>query len=256
MAVELNYELSGPKDAPVVAFSGSLGTDLRMWQPQADPLSEHFRVLRYDIRGHGSSPVPPAPYSLADLGTDLLELLDRLDIDQASLCGLSIGGMISMWAAANAPERVQRLVLCCTSALLGPPESWYERAATVREHGVGEIADAILGRWFTPRFREAQPAVVQRMRRILSSTSREGYAGCCEAIAVMDLREDLGSITAPTLVIAAEQDPSTPPEHGRLIADRIPSALFELVSDAAHLASIERAELVTRLIEMFLSPTQ
>lgn len=238
----------------MIAFTGSLGTDLTMWKPQADPLRQRFRVLRYDIRGHGASPVPSGPYSIADLGSDLLTLLDRLEIERAFLCGLSIGGMISMWTAARAPERVQRLLLCCTSAQLAPPNSWYERAATVREHGVGAVADAVLERWFTPGFRERQSSVLERMRGILSATPREGYAGCCEAIAEMDLRGDLPSITAPTLVIAAEDDPSTPPEHGRLIADLIPAARFELVSHARHLVSIERAELVTALILRFLSP--
>jgi 3-oxoadipate enol-lactonase len=237
----------------VIAFSGSLGTDLTMWEAQADPLGARFRVLRYDMRGHGGSPVPPGPYSMADLGADLLALLDRLGIERVLLCGLSIGGMISMWAAAHAPERVERLVLCCTSARLGPPEPWYERAGTVREQGVGAIADSVLERWFTPRFRAARSDVVERIRAVLSGTPREGYAGCCEAIARMDLRGDLPSITAPTLVIAADEDPSTPPEHGRLVAGRIPGARFELVSNARHLVSIERAELVTALILRFVS---
>jgi 3-oxoadipate enol-lactonase len=238
----------------VIAFTGSLGTDLTMWKPQADALGERFRVLRYDIRGHGGSPVPPGPYSMADLGSDLLALLDRIEVRRALLCGLSIGGMISMWVAAHAPDRVERLALCCTSAQLGPPETWHERAATVREHGVGVLADTVLERWFTPRFRETEPTIVEGMRETLSATPREGYAGCCEAIAAMDLRGDLPSITAPTLVIAAEEDPSTPPEHGRLIAERIPGAEFELVSNARHIVSIERAELVTALLLRFLSP--
>jgi 3-oxoadipate enol-lactonase len=254
---ELNYELSGPPDAPVIAFTGSLGTDLSMWQPQSEPLSERFRVLRYDIRGHGASPAPPLPYSIADLGADLTGLLDLLEIERASLCGLSIGGMVSMWVAANAPERVERLVLCCTSAQLGPPESWHQRAATVRQQGVGAIADAVLGRWFTPGFGQTErgAAAIDRLRGILTSTSREGYAGCCEAIAAMDLRAVLPSIAAPALVIAGEDDPATPPEHGRLIADGIPSALFEVVPNAAHLANVERAELITTMILRFLSPT-
>jgi 3-oxoadipate enol-lactonase len=257
VAVELTYSLEGPESAPVIAFTGSLGTDLTMWKPQSDPLSERFRVLRYDIRGHGSSPVPPTPYSIADLGTDLLALLDRLEIERASLCGLSIGGMASMWTAAHAPERISRLVLCCTSAQLGPREAWLERAATVRGDGVGAVADAVLARWFTPGFTEGPRgrAVRERMRGILTATPAEGYAGCCEAIAEMDLRGDLPQIAAPTLVLAGEDDPATPPEHGRLIAEMIPNARFELVSNAAHLASIERAELVTATILRFLAPS-
>jgi len=250
---ELRYELSGPEGAPVIAFTGSLGTDVTFWRPQSDRLSGRFRTLRYDIRGHGASPVPSAPYSISDLGSDLVALLDRLEIERASLCGLSIGGMISMWVAANAPQRVERLVLCCTSAQLGPREGWVERAATVRGQGVGAIADGVLGRWFTPGFAAAQPEVIERMRGILAATPAEGYAGCCEAIADMDLTPDLPAIGAPTLVIAGEQDPATPPEHGRRIADLIPGAGFEVISPAAHLATVERPDLTTVMILRFLS---
>jgi 3-oxoadipate enol-lactonase len=250
---ELNYEFRGKRGSPAIVFTGSLGTDLTMWQPQADRLKPHFCTLRYDIRGHGASEVPPGPYSMDDLGSDLIALLDRRGIERASLCGLSIGGMISMWVAAHAPERVERVVLCSTSARLGPPEAWHERAATVRAEGVEAIADAVLGRWFTPRFREAHPEVVERFRRMLAATPREGYASCCEAIAAMDLTPDLPSIGAPTLVLSAEQDPATPPEHGRRIAELIPGARFELISNAAHLASVERPDLTAMTILRFLS---
>jgi 3-oxoadipate enol-lactonase len=145
------------------------------------------------------------------------------------------------------------LVLCCTSALLGPPESWHERAATVRAEGVGAVAEAVLERWFTPGFRAANPDAIESMHQILSATPREGYAGCCEAIAAMDLTPDLASIAAPTLVLAGEHDPSTPPEHGRRIAGLIPGARFELVSPAAHLATVERPDLTTAMILRFLT---
>ena len=253
MPVELHHEFRGKRGSPALVFTGSLGTDLTMWTPQAELLKPRFCTLRYDIRGHGRSAVPSGPYSIDALGSDLLSLLDRLGIERASLCGLSIGGMISMWVAAHAPERVERLVLCCTSARLGPPSAWLERAAIVRADGVGAIADAVLGRWFTPAFAGAHPDVIERMRGILAATPREGYAGCCEAIAEMDLIPDLPSIAAPTLVIAGEQDPATPPEHGRRIADLIPGARFEVVSPAAHLATIERPDLTTAMILRFMS---
>jgi len=251
--VELRHEFRGRRGSPALVFTGSLGTDLTMWEPQAERLKPRFCTLRYDIRGHGRSPVPPGPYSIDDLGSDLLALLDRLGIERASLCGLSIGGMINMWVAANAPERVERLVLCCTSAQLGPPSAWHERAATVRAEGVGAVADAVLGRWYTAAFAAAHPDEIERMRGILTATPPDGYAGCCEAIAEMDLTPDLPSITAPTLVIAGEQDPSTPPEHGRRIADLIPGARFEVISPAAHLATVERPDLTTAMILRFLS---
>lgn len=256
MPVDLRHEFRGKRGSPGLVFTGSLGTDLTMWGPQAELLKPRFCTLRYDIRGHGSSPVPPGPYSIADLGGDLLALLDRLGIERASLCGLSIGGMISMWVAAHAPERVERLVLCCTSAQLGPPSAWHERAAIVRAEGVGAVADAVLGRWFTAGFAAANPDEVGRLRGILTATPQEGYAGCCEAIAEMDLTPDLPSIAAPTLVIAGEQDPSTPPEHGRRIADLVPGARFEVISPAAHLATVERPDLTTAMILRFLTEAE
>ena len=253
MPAELRYEFRGKRGSPALVFTGSLGTDLTMWQPQADRLKPRFCTLRYDIRGHGASEVPPGPYSMDDLGSDLVGLLDRLGIERASLCGLSIGGMISMWVAAHAPERVERVVLCSTSARLGPPEAWHERAATVRAEGVGAIADTVLGRWFTPDFAQAHPEVIERMRAILTATPAEGYAACCEAIAAMDLTPDLPSISAPTLVLAGSEDPATPPEHGRRIASLIPGARFEIVSPAAHIATIERPDLTAATILRFLS---
>jgi 3-oxoadipate enol-lactonase len=253
VAAELNYELGGRDGAPTIAFTGSLGTDLTMWQTQSDRLGDRFRTLRYDVRGHGASPAPDGPYSIADLGSDLVALLDRLGVERAALCGLSIGGMISMWVAAHHPERVERLVLCCTSAQLGPPEAWHERAAAVRAGGIEAIADAVLERWFTPGFASQHREVIERMRAQLIATPREGYIGCCEAIAAMDLTGDLPRVTAPTLVIAAEEDLATPPEHGRRIAELIPGARFQTVSPAAHIAAVERPDLTTAMILRFLS---
>jgi 3-oxoadipate enol-lactonase len=253
MAAELNYEIGGREDAPAIAFTGSLGTDLTMWRTQSDRLGDRFRTLRYDIRGHGASSVPGGPYSIADLGSDLVALLDRLGIKRASLCGLSIGGMISMWVAAHHPERVERLVVCCTSALLGPPEGWHQRAATVRADGVEAVADAVLERWFTPGFAAEHPQVIEDMRARLVATPPEGYASCCEAIAAMDLTGDLPAISAPTLVLSAEQDLATPPDHGRRIAELIPGARFQTVSPAAHIAAVERPDLTTAKILRFLS---
>ena len=253
MAAELSYELGGVDAAPVIVFTGSLGTDKTMWRPQSDRLGERFRTLCWDVRGHGGSEVPPGPYSMDDLGSDLIALLDRLEIERASLCGLSLGGMISMWLAVHAPERVERLVLCCTSAQLGPASGWAERAAAVRAGGVESIADAVLARWFTPEFGAAHPEVLRRMRGILTATPSEGYAGCCEAIAAMDLTPELPSITAPTLALAGDRDPATPPEHLRRIAELIPDARCEVISPAAHLATIERPDLTTAMILRFLS---
>lgn len=258
MSVEVAHELLGPMDDPPVILSCSLGTDRSMWDPQTPALAGRHLVVRYDLRGHGQSPAPPGPYAISDLGEDLLALMDRLEIERASLCGVSIGAMTSIWAAANAPQRVHRLVLCCTSARFGPEaaEVYRARAQTVRAHTVDAVADGALERWFTPGFREAQPELMAQIRKGLTDTSSEGYAGCCEALAALDLYPALGSVSAPTLVIAGADDPATPPDHGRAIADGIAGARFELIEGAAHLANIEKAELVTPLIAGFIDAEQ
>jgi 3-oxoadipate enol-lactonase len=251
-ACAVHHTFAGPAEAGVVVLSNSLGTTLEMWEPQAAVLARDRRVLRYDMRGHGRSPVPETPYSIADLGADLVGLLDRYGIERASLCGVSLGGMVSMWVAAHAPERVDRLVLCSTSAIMGPPESWTERAALVRSEGMAAVADAVVARWFTPAFTAARPDVVAAIRAQLAATPPEGYAGCCEAIKDMDQRPDLPSITAPTLVIAAEGDPSTPPAHARTIAALVPGSRLEVLDRGAHLVNVEEPDLVTPLITAHL----
>ena len=246
MSVELHHRLDGPSRAPVLVLSNSLGTSLGMWDDQLPALADQFRVLRYDQRGHGRTPAPPGPYSVAELGRDAQALLDRLGFERVSFCGASLGGMAAMWLAINAPERIDRLVLCCTSAHLPPRETWTERAATVRAQGMDAIVDAALERWFTPALAERRPQAVERTRRALLDTPAEGYAGCCEAIAAHDLRQELGLIRAPTLVIAAADDPATPPEHGQLIADAIDGARFVALEPARHLAVVERPKEFTR----------
>ena len=245
---DLNYLLEGPEDAPVLVLSNSLGTSLEMWDDQASALRGRFRLLRYDTRGHGGSPAPPGPYAMEDLGLDVIRLLDRLGVERASFCGLSVGGMTGMWLAAEAPERVERLVLLCTSALLGPKGVWDGRIATATERGMAALVDGVIERWFTPAFRSENPATVEKLARTLRETDPEGYAGCCAAIRDMDLRDRLSSIMAPTLVVSGAEDPATPPGHGRLIRDAIPGARFEVVPDAAHIANVERPEKITSLI--------
>lgn len=239
--------------APVVVMSHSLGTTLDMWQPQAEVLARSFRVLRYDLRGHGHSPVAPGAYQIADLGGDLIALLDRLGLQRAHLCGLSLGGMVSLWTAAHHPERVARLVVCCTSALLGPPAFWAERAAVVRASGTAAVADGVVARWFTEEWRARHPEQTAAMRATIAATSAEGYAGCCDAIQRMDLRDDLRTIRASTLAIAGADDPSTPPDHLRRIAEAIPRARVAVVGPAAHLANLEQPEQVSDLLVAHLT---
>lgn len=252
--VELDYRLEGPEDAPVLVMANSLGTTFRMWDEQAPALGEHFRLVRYDHRGHGGSTVPPGPYEMDDLGRDVLALLDRLEIEHASFCGLSIGGMVGMWLASEAPERMDRLVLCCTSARFEPPEAWSDRARTVRESGVGEIAGAVLDRWFTPALHESRPDLVEWAGRMLRDTPAEGYAGCCEAIRDADLCERLGGIQASTLVIAGDSDPAATLDQAKFLRDSIPDARLVVIEQAAHLANVEQPEAVKQEILAHLDP--
>lgn len=242
----LNFETAGPADAPLVVVGPSLGTTLHMWDPQIAALSKRFRVLRYDLLGHGDSPVPDGPYTVDQLADEVLAIAGP---DPFHYVGLSLGGMIGMTIASRVPERVLRLAVLCTSAYLPPASGWFDRAATVRSSGTESIIDASLGRWFTPGFTDTE-----RYAAMLASIPDEGYAGCCAAIATMDLRHALGKITAPTLVVAGTADPATPPQHGRAIADGVPDARLELV-DASHLASVERAADVTALLLEHLGGT-
>lgn len=235
----VHHRLDGPADAPVLVLSNSLGSDLRMWDRVVAALGGRYRILRYDHPGHGGTAARLGPYTLAELGGDLLALLDRLDLDRVHLGGLSLGGMIGMWVAATAPERVDRLVLCCTAAELGPPQAWHDRAALVRRDGMAAVADAVLDRWVTPGFKADEEEEVARLRAMILATDPEGYAGCCEAIAAMELIPLLPSITAPTLVLSAAQDPATPPALGQAITDAVPSARHVVLDGAAHLASVE-----------------
>ena len=251
-AVPVHRVVDGRADAPALVLSNSLGATLAMWDAQLAPLAERFRVIRYDLRGHGGSPVPEGPYALDDLGADVLALLDGLGVERAHVAGVSLGGMVSMWLAINAADRVDRLLPCCTSARLGPPEGWAERAALVRRRGAAVVAPSVVERWLTPAYREAHPETVARLRDMVAATPAEGYASCCTAIEHMDLRSDLAAVRAPTLVIAGADDPATPPEHGALIASLIPGARMEVLAPAAHLANLEQPEEFTRLLVGFL----
>jgi 3-oxoadipate enol-lactonase/4-carboxymuconolactone decarboxylase len=214
---------------------------MEMWDPQLTMLAGHFRVLRYDQRGHGRSPAQPGPYTIDDLGRDALQLLDLLGFDRVSVCGVSLGGMIAMWLAINAPDRVDRVALCCTAPHLPPAQQWRDRAAAVRGSGTAQLVEATLGRWFTPSFPSQHPAVGEQITAMLSSTDDESYASCCEAIAAMDLRDDLKKITAPTLIIGGADDPVVPPVVATDMQQAIPGSALTIIAGAAHLANIEQS---------------
>lgn len=246
--MSLAHRLDGPGGAPVVVLSSSLGTTQELWSRQLPELVERFRVLMYDHPGHGASALPEQPCTVEALADGLLQLLDELGLDRVSLCGVSLGGMVGMALALEAPERVERLVLSCTSAYLGPPEGWAERARIVRAEGMESIADTVVGRWFTPELAREEPETVARFRAMLAATPPEGYARCCEAVGAWDARGRISAIAAPVLVVAGKDDAATPVESAELIASRIPGARLHVLERAAHLANVERAEAFTSAV--------
>ncbi len=250
--LKIHYALAGPANGPVVVFSNSLGTNFSMWDAQTPEVEARFRVLRYDTRGHGQSSVTPGPYSIEQLGRDVLTLLDALGIKQIHFCGLSMGGMIGMWLGLNAPARLSMLVLCSTAAKIGSAETWNARIEAVRKQGVKAIAASIIERWLTPEFRAGSPQVAETTLRMLETTSPEGYVANCAAVRDFDVRDQVSSIRTPTLIMSGSKDPATPPSDGRFLADQIPRARYvELQS--SHLSNIEAAQPFTAELIRFLS---
>jgi 3-oxoadipate enol-lactonase len=253
VTTRLHHHVSGRPDRPTVILGGSIGSATAVWEPQRAALATDFQVVAYDHRGHGGSPAPAGPYTIAELAADVLALLDHLDVQRAHWVGLSLGGMVAQHVAARAPQRVERLVLACTAPHYPDRESWVQRAATVRAGGTQAIADASLERWLTSEFRRDHPDETARLRQMIVDVEREGYAGCCEAIADMDQRNDLSRIEASTLVIAGAQDPSLPPDRLRELAAAIPGARLE-VAPGAHVPSIEHPAVFTGLLLEHLKP--
>jgi 3-oxoadipate enol-lactonase len=246
--VRLDYRLHGRGGAPALVLANSLGTGQHLWSRQLPELAERFRVLTYDHPGHGASDLPEEPCTVEAFAQALLGLLDELALERVSFCGTSLGGMVGIALALEAPERVERLVLSCTSAYLGPPGGWAKRAQIVRSAGMEAIADAVVVRWFTPDFPRDHPETVARFHAMLVETPPEGYARCCAAVAVWDTRQRLSAISVPTLVVAGADDPAIPVEHAQVIASRIPGAHLLVLERAAHLANVERADEFTNAV--------
>jgi 3-oxoadipate enol-lactonase len=246
-----HYRIDG-EQGPMVVLASSLGTTLAMWHDFAADLAADHRVLRYDHRGHGDSGVPPGPYSMAELAGDVVDLLDAVGEPSALFCGLSLGGCVGQWLGANAPERIDRMVIACTSPTFGAAEGWHQRAAAVRASGTESVADAVLARWFTPEFAIARPEVVARLREIFVSIPDEGYAGCCAALADWDFTAELPRIAPPTLIIAGDRDPAAPPAEATAMAEAVPDSRLVVLEHAAHLACIEQPEAFTRAVRAHL----
>lgn len=251
---ELNYQLDGPHGAPVLVLSNSLGTDLGMWDTQIPAFAEHFQVLRYDTRGHGQSLVSEGPYSIEQLGHDVLALLDALHIDKAHFCGLSMGGLIGQWLGINAGSRLRSLVVCNTAAKIGEPAVWNPRIETVLREGqtaMVALRDASIARWFTPEYAQANPDQAKRITDMLAATSPQGYAANCAAVRDADFRDQLGAIDVPTLVIAGTEDAVTPPSGGHFIQARVPGAQYAEFY-AAHLSNVQAGDAFSQRVLEFL----
>jgi 3-oxoadipate enol-lactonase len=253
-SVALHFEDSGGPGEPVL-LAHAIGMDLRMWDDLAASLAVEHRVIRFDARGHGKSPVPPRPYSLEDMAGDAVSLLDKLRIARAHWVGLSMGAMIGMAFALDHADRLGRLVLANTTSSYGPegPKMWEARAKAVSEGGLASIKDMVMGRYFSDAFRAAQPGVVAEIARRFVASPPEGYQGCCDAIAELDFTSDLSRIHARTLVIAGAADAGTPPAMGAAIADRIAGAQMAVIPEAAHLSAVERPAEFAGLVKGFLT---
>jgi 3-oxoadipate enol-lactonase len=247
----LHVEVEGAAHNPTLMLSNSLGTNLHMWDDQVAPFTRHFRLVRYDRRGHGKSSVPKGPYSMDRLGRDALAIIDGLGIDKLHWCGLSMGGMIGMWLGAHAPQRLDKLILSNTSAYFAEKAMWEGRIKLVREQGLAAIVDANMERWFTKKFRETSPQTMERIHQMFLATDVEGYIGCGHAIRDMDHRPLLAKIRAPTLVIAGKHDPATTVEAGEFIAQHTPNAQLAIL-ETAHIANMEQPTLYADTVLGFL----
>ena len=250
-ACPIYVEVEGRENAPALMLSNSLGTNLHMWDEQAGEWAKYFRVIRYDRRGHGKSGVPEGPYSMERFGRDVLAILDALEIEKTNWCGLSMGGMVGQWLGANAPDRVEKLVLSNTNFHYADKAPWADRIRFVQEKGLTELVDPNMERWFTKDFRARAPQTIARMKEMFVATDPVGYIACCEAIRDMDFTESNSRITAPTLVIVGKQDPATPPAAGEAIAKQIKGAEVAAL-DAAHISNMEQPKLYTETVLEFL----
>ncbi|VBB42783.1 Alpha/beta hydrolase fold [uncultured Desulfatiglans sp.] len=252
--ITIRYSLEGPPEAPLVTMSHSLGTSLELWEPQVQALKSRYRVLRFDTRGHGGTDAPPGPYSLEMLASDIFELLGALGLGPTHFMGISMGGMIGQTLALLHPEALKSLILCDTTSRV-PPEAapvWEERIEATLREGMAQHVEPTLERWFTPRFREEHPELVEPVRRMILDTPPEGYAGCCHAIRRLDLTEALGRIALPVLIVVGEDDPGTPVFESKVLHERIPDSRLVVLKSAAHLSNREQPAAFNRAVMEFL----
>jgi 3-oxoadipate enol-lactonase len=252
--IRVNYTLEGPASAPIVTLSNSLASNLSMWDPQMTVLASRYRILRYDTRGHGGTDAPAGPYSLDELTEDVRALLQALGITRTHFIGLSMGGMIGQIMALKYPQLLQSLVLCDTMSRV-PTEAkplWDDRIHVAEAQGMEPLVEPTLARWFTEPFRQRGSAVLDHVRTMIRTTPPRGYAGCCHAIAALNLTDQLNAITLPTLIIVGEDDPATPLAASRVIHEQMKGSALVILKSAAHLSNLEQPEAFNQALMAFL----
>ena len=250
---KINYRWDGNEDLPILILSNSLTTNLNLWEEQVLDLTNHYRILRYDNRGHGGSSSPDGEYSLDDISNDILSLMDYLNIQRASLCGISLGGMVGMWLGINAGDRLDKLIICNSSSDLSPPDPWQDRIDMVKRRGMSSIVEAGLIRFLSEEFRAGDSPKISLLREMITSCDVPGYSGCCAAVRDMKLTDQLSKINNPTLIIAGELDPSTPVAHSKIINREIKNSNLIVIGGVAHLSNIEKpAEFNEAILDFLL----
>ena len=238
--VRLHYEVSGVADAPALVLLNSLGSSMQMWDRTLPVFEAKFRVLRSDMRGHGRSEVAAEAFTIEQSGRDVLKLMDAVQAEKASICGVSLGGLVALWLGIHAPDRVNRLILANTAARIGTKESWEQRIETVNAIGMNALATATLERWFTPDYRNKHPEEMEMIRQRIAATDPQGYAACCAVLRDADLRGDAVQVKAESLIITGTRDPATPPADGRTLCATIQHSSY-LELNASHMSAWECA---------------
>ncbi|KQV66338.1 3-oxoadipate enol-lactonase [Rhizobium sp. Root1220] len=251
--IAIHYQvIGGPADKPVLVFANSLGTDFRIWRDVIVRLAGDFAILLYDKRGHGLSDIGQTPHSIEEHASDLIGLLEALEVKQAIICGLSVGGLIAQSLYQQRPDLVRALILCDTAHKIGTPEMWNSRIAAVEKDGIASLVNGIMERWFTPAFRRPENTAYAGYCNMLARQPAIGYAATCNAIRDADFTEAARKIAVPTICIVGDQDGSTPPDLVKSLAQLIPNARFEIIRDAGHLPCVEQPEALTAVIRAFI----